>query len=643
MSIRSSLLIVTISVGVLVGAIVGLISILNLNRNIKREAQERVNHDLMIASAEYSDRLRTLSENLAEQGTDIEEYMRELRDEGGSSADLMPEISRELQEIKESLDLTVLNICTPDGEPLAGSYPRDARNVPVEQDSVLRRALLGSTAAGTVLHDSERLRLEGGVALAKAAVVYQSNGPEEPVTDSALFWWTAVPVKDAEGRITALLYGGRMLNYNFDIVDALQGLIYGEDIYNGKPVGTVTIFLNSIRVATNVRGPDNSRAIGTKVSREVEEKVLEEGERWNDRALVVDAWYISGYQPLSEPDGNIIGMLYVGLLESPYEEISREVVFRVVWPAIVLLAVAVAISLFLIRRITSPLQNLSKAASHLKEANWDYTIETTSNFREIDQLTQVFHDMQEAIAARDKSLQEKNKSLEEKNRNYMEMLGFITHELKSPMAAAQQMINVVLDGFIGDMPEKTAEILERIRRALEQSQDMVKNYLDLSRAERGELEVNKTEIDVRKDVIDPVVEQTAQLFDWKKMKLEVSGPEELKTKADPELLKIALTNYLNNAAKYGRDEGEARLEIGRENGWIDISVWNEGDGFTEDEKNNLFKKFSRLRNNASRGSRGSGLGLFLCRQIAELHGGKVDADAELGKWARFDLRIPSEG
>jgi signal transduction histidine kinase len=375
----------------------------------------------------------------------------------------------------------------------------------------------------------------------------------------------------------------------------------------------------------------------------VEEKVLEEGERWNDRALVVDAWYISGYQPLSEPDGNIIGMLYVGLLESPYKEIGREVVFRVVWPAVVLLAVAVGISLFLIRRITSPLQNLSKAASHLKEANWDYTIETTSNFREIDQLTRVFHDMQEAIAARDKSLQEKNKSLEEKNRNYMEMLGFITHELKSPMAAAQQMINVVLDGFIGDMPEKTAEILERIRRALEQSQDMVKNYLDLSRAERGELEVNKTEIDVRKDVIDPVVEQTAQLFDWKKMKLEVTGPEELQTEADPELLKIALTNYLNNAAKYGREEGKARLEIGQKNGWIDISVWNEGDGFTEDEKNNLFKKFSRLRNNASRGSRGSGLGLFLCRQIAELHGGKVDADAELGKWARFDLRIPAEG
>jgi two-component system, NtrC family, sensor kinase len=641
MSIRSSLLIVTISVGVLVGAIVGLVSILNLNRNIQREAQERVNHDLMIASAEFSDRLEILAENMTERGKDVEEHVRELQEDTDTSAGLQREISQELQTIKESLDLTVLNICGPDGEPLIGSFPEDAEEVPVEKDPVLRRALLGSAAFGTVLLDADRLRLEGGVALAKAAVVYQSNGPEEPVTRSALFWWAAVPVKDADGRIVALLYGGRMLNYNFEIVDRLQGLIYGEDIYNGKPVGTVTIFLGTVRVATNVKGPDNSRAIGTRVSREVAEKVLEGGERWNARALVVDAWYISGYQPISEPDGNIIGMLYAGLLEAPYREISREVVFRVVWPALVLLAVAVAVSLFLIRRITSPLRDLSEAASHLKEANWDYKIETTSNFSEIAQLTEVFQDMQEAIAARDKTLQEKNKSLEEKNRNYMEMLGFITHELKSPMTAAQQMINVVLDGFIGDMPEKTAEILERIRRALEQSQDMVKNYLDLSRAERGELEVNKTEIELRKDVIDPVVEQTAQLFDWKKMELEVSAPEELKTEADSELLKIALTNYLNNAAKYGREQGKARLEIGRENGWINISVWNEGDGFTEEEEKKLFQKFSRLRNNASRGSRGSGLGLFLCRQIAELHGGKVDAQAELGKWARFDLRIPA--
>lgn len=628
MSIRSSLLAVTISLGVIISVTVGLVGVLNLNRNIKREAQQRVNHDLKIASAEYHDRLNSLSRNLSEQAKTLQPFTA------------AKDINRELRSLKERFDLTVLNICSVEGTPLFGSYSEEENQVPVGADPVLRGALLGNVASGTLLLDSKRLLLEGGVPLQKASVVYRTNQTKEPAAESALFWWTAIPLYDSDGRITALLYGGRMLNYDFELVDRLQNLIFGNDLYNGKPVGTVTIFLKSIRVATNVRGPDNNRAVGTKVSREVERKVLEEGEIWNDRALVVDAWYISAYQPISEPDGTIIGMLYVGLLEAPYLEIGRDVAVRLFWPALLLLAIAVAVSLFLIRRITRPLEQLSESAAHLREANRGYRFQTDSNFREIEQLRGALNEMQSAIAGRDKSLQEKIEELNCINRNYMEMLGFITHELKSPMAAAQQMINVVLDGFIGDMPEKAEDMLERIRRALEQSQDMVKNYLDLSRVERGELEADKTDINVFEEVVEPVVDQTSQLFHWKGIALDVTCPRGLNITADPELLKIALTNYLNNAAKYGRNGGKARLEVKEREERLEFSVWNEGDGFTEEEGKNLFQKFSRLRNNASRGSRGSGLGLFLCKHIARLHDGEVDAESELGKWARFVLRIP---
>ncbi len=636
MSIRSSLLIVTIAVGFLVGITVGLISIINLNRNIQREAQRRVNHDLTIVATEFQGQLEELAQNTAVRAKNLAQGL----DAGELDDVLRPNISRELKLMKEDLDLTVLNICSVDGSPLYGSYPNTVARVPIEQDPVLRRTLVGNIAFGTVLHDAERVRLEGGVALEKASAVYQTNQPEQPVITSALFLWIAVPIIDDQGRVRALLYGGRLLNYNYSLVDRLQDLVFGDDFYNGKPVGTVTIFLNSIRVATNVRGPDNSRAVGTKVSREVERKVLEEGARWNDRAMVVDAWYISGYQPISEPDGDIVGMLYVGLLEKPYMEIGKDVALRLLWPVLILLTVAAAVSLLFIRRITFPLEKLSKAATQLREAKWDYRIQTDSNFREIEQLSGAFTEMQTAIAARDRSLQENIQKLNTINRNYMEMLGFITHELKSPMAAAQQMINVVIDGYIGDMPEKAEEILERIRRALEQSQDMVKNYLDLSRAERGELEANKTEINLWEEVIEPVKDQTSQLFEWKNILLDVSGPKDITLTADPELLRIALTNYLNNAAKYGSQDGKARLEIEQNDEMVEVAVWNEGDGFTEEEGKQLFQKFSRLRNNASRGSRGSGLGLFLCKHIAELHAGEVGAESELGNWARFYIRVP---
>ena len=72
-----------------------------------------------------------------------------------------------------------------------------------------------------------------------------------------------------------------------------------------------------------------------------------------------------------------------------------------------------------------------------------------------------------------------------------------------------------------------------------------------------------------------------------------------------------------------------------------VEVWNEGPGFTAAERAALFRKFSRVRNAATRDKRGSGLGLYLCAEIAQLHGGRVEAESEPGAWARFTLVLPA--
>jgi signal transduction histidine kinase len=309
--------------------------------------------------------------------------------------------------------------------------------------------------------------------------------------------------------------------------------------------------------------------------------------------------------------------------------------------------VVVTAALLIIRRITLPIENLSHAVSHLGKGNWDYKIKLTPTFQEISNLSTLFTDMQAAIAERDRKLREKNEVLEETNdkleranKNYMEMLGFVTHELKSPLAAIQSMISVLVDGLAGDLNEQAARFLVRIKRNTEELQDMVKNYLDLSRVERGELVADKSDIEFRREVIDPAFEQTTQLFQSRNINLTINAPEELPVNADPELMRIALTNYLTNAAKYGREGGAASLDVKIHTDNVEIQVWNEGAGFTSEEGEMLFKKFSRLRNPNTMDKRGSGLGLFLCTQILELHGGKAWAESEEGKWARFYFSFP---
>ena len=239
-----------------------------------------------------------------------------------------------------------------------------------------------------------------------------------------------------------------------------------------------------------------------------------------------------------------------------------------------------------------------------------------------------------------RKLAETNEQLQIANRNYMQMLGFVTHELKAPLSAIQSIISLVLDGFAGEVPEKIGRHLIRISRNCEELQDMVKNYLDLSRAERGELTAKKVEINFHQEVVQASVAQTQSLFDSRRETLTLTSPENLSILADPELLRIALTNYLSNAAKYGKEDGEATLTVAEEEECITVSVRNEGSGFTADEKTSLFTKFSRLRNENTANKRGSGLGLFLVKYILELHGGSVWAESEPGQWAKFCFRLP---
>ena len=634
MSIRTALVSMMLTMGALTLVLVGGLGSLSVDRNILREAQERVNHDLDTVCAHYDERMRLLAALIDNAAKDLALDNTDLRGR--------------VQRLREELGLAVLNVCDATGTPLGGAYPELDASVPVQSDPVLGRAQDGQVAWGTVLLDADRLLAEGGVELCDSLAVPDHGVAGNAATKAGLFWWVAAPIRDTSDKMVGLLYGGRALNLDFQLVDDLRDLVFGTRDFEGKPLGTVTVFLEDLRVATNVRGPDHTRAVGTRVSPAVRQKVLVEGGRWQDRALVVDEWYLSAYKPVRDPDGHPIGMLYVGLLEAPYAALRGQLIASLLGIGLVLAIVAVAITIYVVRRITSPLRDLSTAATGMARGDQVSRVTVPQTYSELRNLTSAFREMQDAVALRDRrllehsrELEQTNDKLERANRNYMQTLGFVTHELKSPLAAMQSIISVIVEGYVGDVPEKITTHLQRIKRNAEELQDMVKNYLDLSRAERGELVANKSAVDFRAMVVEPCVQQVQPLFSSRNVQLEVQCPPTVDAHADQELLRIALANYLSNAAKYGREGGKARLEVREENGQVVASVWNEGAGFTSEDAEKLFGKFSRLQNENTRGRRGSGLGLFLCRQIAELHAGKAWAESEPGQWARFIFSFPA--
>ncbi|MBC7286432.1 MAG: HAMP domain-containing histidine kinase, partial [Armatimonadetes bacterium] len=183
------------------------------------------------------------------------------------------------------------------------------------------------------------------------------------------------------------------------------------------------------------------------------------------------------------------------------------------------------------------------------------------------------------------------------------------------------------------------EAIDDVVQAVNRTEEMILNYLNLSRIEKGELEVRARPVQVVTEVIAPVLRDLHGQFEERGMNVEVAVPEDMIVEADPALLQIAFGNLLGNAAKYGREGGLVRVWARRTDGYVEFHVWNEGMGVKPEQMEQLFQKFARLEG-AVATARGTGLGLFVTREIIRKHGGDIWAESEYGRWIEFVFTLP---
>jgi signal transduction histidine kinase len=228
------------------------------------------------------------------------------------------------------------------------------------------------------------------------------------------------------------------------------------------------------------------------------------------------------------------------------------------------------------------------------------------------------------------------------NRAYTEVLGFVAHELRSPLASLVMDGRVVLDGYLGEVDPRHAERIRQMVRKAEYLLGLIGDYLDLAQIEQGELHVAvRRGVSFAEEIADYVISMVKPQFEAKDIAFINEIPPDFPgVDCDPKLMRVVLTNFLSNAAKYSPREACVRLGARKTDDAFELSVWNEGPGFDERERALLFRKFSRLKSPELAREKGSGVGLYSVWRIAQLHGGKVWAESEKGKWARFSFRIP---
>jgi signal transduction histidine kinase len=250
-----------------------------------------------------------------------------------------------------------------------------------------------------------------------------------------------------------------------------------------------------------------------------------------------------------------------------------------------------------------------------------------------------------AIAERLGQAVEKARRIEElaeANRAYFEMLGFVSHELKSPLASIVMDARLLTDGYVGNLDEAQRQVVARMVRKADYLLNLVRDYLDLSQIEGGQLAITlRSGVDLMADVVEPACDMVKVLAEEKRMRIERTYPSSPAVLAgDPDLLRIVALNLVGNAIKYGRDEGRVRVAAGTRPEAVWFTVWNEGPGFPASERSRLFRKFSRIPTPDLMRRKGTGIGLYTSWRIVQLHGGRIDAASEEGCWAEFRVELP---
>ncbi|MDH4158160.1 MAG: cache domain-containing protein, partial [candidate division Zixibacteria bacterium] len=347
-----------------------------ISETVVKEAKLRVEMDLNSAWHSYDDE-KAFIEMAVSMATQHESLRGVLRGRA-DIADMIPQ----MRALADKYGLHFLTLVDKNGIVLARLDETGVLGQRVRRDPVIDRALQGTAAKGTALVSPSDL-LREGAELAHTAYIplvptERARPTERLVEDRGMVVEAAVPILTVTDSVLGVFYGGKLLNRKFRLVDRVRNAVFGDNIYQGKPLGTVTIFLQDVRIATNVIKADSTRAIGTRVSDEVYVKVLERGERFADRAFVVNDWYLSAYDPIKDPDGNIIGILYVGLLEKKYLDYKSSLVMRFLEITFLALLLSVVLCFFLSATIRRPVLRLVEATRSLSAGRLDARVSGTS-------------------------------------------------------------------------------------------------------------------------------------------------------------------------------------------------------------------------------------------------------------------------
>lgn len=609
----------------------------------------KVRSDLVLAQQEFTDVQESKSQAL--KGWSESAYLRNLLNQRDGKL-----TNKDLQAQAERLGFAYLRLISPTGM-VVSSFPS---RLPYMLDPEVQKSVkFRESGSYTVLLSNKEL-MDISPDLASRAIqtiIPTSNASPSPKSteDRGLVVQVLQPVFN-NGNMLGYLEGGLLLNGNLGLVDEINNLIYSPNTLLEGSIGTTTIFLEDVRVATTVRRDGESRALGTRVSDVVRQSVLGRGEVWLERAFVVNDWYVAAYAPLLSPEGARIGMFYVGFLEAPYANIKTQLLI------LFLLAVGAAMVLgaMMVVRLTSgifyPLRRMNYIMSLQERGDTAARVGDLRREDEFADLANHFDALLDQLDARRSELLGLNGQLDERVRQRtadlqaanqklhqaveqllasekLAALGQLTagiaHEFNNPLAIMMGHLDLIRITLNDPESLKTVRLLdEQVHRM----RNIVQKLLQFCRPD--EYASYTEEINVNEIIQDSILFVRNEI-DMVRAQLKLELKAQHTVQISKTELQQVMVNLLINAThalegpfdstSAALDEGptisiktaDVRLNDGQQA--VQILVQNNGEVIPPDRLQLIFKMFYTSK----QAGRGTGLGLPVSRMLVQRYGGDL--------------------
>ena len=215
-----------------------------------------------------------------------------------------------------------------------------------------------------------------------------------------------------------------------------------------------------------------------------------------------------------------------------------------------------------------------------------------------------------------------------------EFVANVSHELRTPLSMIKGYVETLTSGAKDD-PNVAARFLKTIEKHTDRLTYLIEDLLTISRLESGQIVLNIQKVELR-SVAEDVIDDLQSRAEDKKVILENQVPDDVVVRADADRVQQVIFNLVDNAIKYGRQEGRvwinARLAGGQ---FAEVSVRDNGPGIPPDSIDRVFERFYRAEKARSREQGGTGLGLSIVKHIIQSHGGEVWVESELGRGTTF--------